>query len=63
MCWLLALGNLSGTVRHRRFSSADAISDALRAHISDRQRAMLEGYSYEAVRARLVACIEKFLRQ
>ena len=37
--------------------------DALRAHISDRQRAMLEGYSYEAVRARLVACIEKFLRQ
>ena len=24
--WLLALGNLSGTVRHRRFSSADAVS-------------------------------------
>ncbi|RGL29620.1 hypothetical protein DXC70_02030 [Bifidobacterium bifidum] len=26
MCWFLALGNPSGTIRHRRFSSADAVS-------------------------------------
>ena len=37
--------------------------DALRAYISGQQRAMLENYSYENVRGKLVACIEKFLRQ
>lgn len=36
---------------------------ALRAYISARQRTRLKEYSYDAVKARLVSCIEKFLSQ
>ena len=37
--------------------------DTLRAFISEKQRTKLTEYSYDAVKARLVGCIEKFLRQ
>lgn len=37
--------------------------EALRAYISTRQRAKLAEYSYDAVKKRLVGCIEKFLQR